>query len=72
MADHAPSVRLPGVASLPAARLAGDAMPDALNAAELLDVDVDELTGLLALIAVGRLERLQPAAFPQPDTQQHR
>jgi hypothetical protein len=36
------------------------AMPGAPDAAELLDVDVDELAGMTALVAVGRLRRLEP------------
>ena len=34
-------------------------MADALEAAELLDVDVDQLAGMLALVAAHRLGRLQ-------------
>jgi hypothetical protein len=45
-------------------------VPDALDAAELLDVDVHELTRTLALITVGWLEWLQPAALPKSDAQQ--
>ena len=44
-------------AALPA--IAGDAVADALEAAELLDVDVDQLAGLLALVAAHRLGRLE-------------
>jgi len=44
----------------------------ALDAAELLDVDVDQLAGTPTLIAVGRLGRLQPRELAQPDAQQHR
>lgn len=43
LADAAP-VALSGA-------IAGDAMADALDAAELLDVDVDEFAGMLALVA---------------------
>ena len=39
--------------------VAGDAVADALEAAELLDVDVDQLAGMLALVAAHRLGRLQ-------------
>ena len=42
-----------------ACAVAGDAMADALEAAELLDVDVDQLAGMLALVAADRLGRLQ-------------
>jgi hypothetical protein len=48
------------------AAVAGDAMPDVLDATELLDVDVHELTWPLTLVAVGRLERLQRERFPSP------
>ena len=41
--------------------------PAPLDAAELLDVDVDQLAGPRALVAVGRLGRLQPRALAQPD-----
>ena len=44
-----------------AGAVAGDAVADALEAAELLDVDVDQLAGLLALVAAHRLGRLQGA-----------
>ena len=55
-ADAAASCALAGA-------IAGDAMADALEAAELLDVDVDHLAGMLALVAAhrfGRLDVLQP------------
>jgi hypothetical protein len=35
--------------------VAGDSVAGNLDAPQLLDVDVDELTGSLALVAVGRL-----------------
>ena len=35
----------------PGAVVAADTMPDRVDAAELLDVDMDEFTGLVALIA---------------------
>jgi hypothetical protein len=39
--------------------------------AQLLDIDVDELTGWVAvLVPVRRLERLQPRAPPQPEPPQ--
>ena len=41
--------------------VAGDAVADPVETAELLDVDVDELAGVLALIAAHRLGRLQCA-----------
>ena len=43
--------------------IAGDAVADALETAELFDVDVDHLAGLLALVAAHRLGRLQ-VAYP--------
>ena len=44
--------------ALPAA-VAGDAVADLVEAAELLDVDVDELAGVLAFVAPHRLGRLE-------------
>ena len=44
----------------------GDAMSDRANSAELLDIDVDELTRLLAFIAPDRFSRLQGAQLIQP------
>src|ERR671929_200054 len=50
------------------AALAGHAVPGAvLDAPELLDVDVDQLAGMAALVAVGRLGRLEPRELAQPD-----
>src|SRR4051794_23516469 len=43
--------------ALPCA-VAGDAVPDPMEAAELLDVDVDELAGVLAFVAPHRLGQL--------------
>ena len=40
---------------LTASAIAGDAVADAVDAAELLGVDVDQLAGLLALVADARL-----------------
>ena len=48
-----------GAARLALLRIAGDAMADALEAAELLDVDVDQFAGMLALVAADRLGRLE-------------
>jgi hypothetical protein len=48
-----------GAACLALPPIAGDAMADALEAAELLDVDVDQLAGVLPLVAADRLGRLQ-------------
>ena len=44
----------------------------AANTPELLDVDVDQLAGLAALVAVGRLKRLQSRELAQPDPGEHR
>src|SRR5215203_3848440 len=44
--------------ALPAA-VAGDAVADLVEAAELLDVDVDEFAGVLAFVAPHRLGRLE-------------
>jgi len=41
--------------------VAGDAMADLVEFAELFDVDVDHLAGPLALVAAGRFGRLQGA-----------
>jgi hypothetical protein len=38
----------------PAGAIAGDAMADAVDAAELLDVNMDEFAGTVALIADDR------------------
>ena len=38
---------------------AGDAVADAVDAAELLDVDMDQFARLLALVAGGGLARLE-------------
>ena len=46
-----------------AGAVAGDAVADAIELAELLDVDVDDLAGRCALVAadrLGRLERRKP------------
>ena len=46
-----------------AGTFAGNAMTDALETAELLDVDVDHLAGMLALVAPDRFGRFD---IPQP------
>ena len=46
---------------------AGDAVAGPSDPAELLHVDVDELARPLLLVAVRRLERLQPPELAQPD-----
>jgi hypothetical protein len=42
------------------------------DAPELFDVDVQQLAGVAALVAVGRLERIQPAQLAQPDALEDR
>jgi hypothetical protein len=51
---------------------AGHAMPRAADAAEFLDVDVNELARPSTLIAIRRLWRLKPRKLAQPDPRQHR
>ena len=53
-----------------AAAVAGDAMADAVNAAELFDVDVDQLAGVLALITAHRFGRLQRSHSVEPKAAQ--
>ena len=53
----APFTSGPCVALPPA--VAGDAVADLVEAAELLDVDVDELAGVLAFVASHQLGRLE-------------
>jgi hypothetical protein len=43
----------------------GDAVPDGTDAAELFDVEMDELAGLLAFIAIDRFGRLQGTELVQ-------
>jgi hypothetical protein len=50
-----------GAAGLALLRIAGDAMADLAEAAKLLDVDMDHLAGVLALVAPDRLGRLDVA-----------
>ena len=54
------------------ARWPVDAVSGAADASELLDVDVDELAGVAALVALGRLGRIDPAELAQTDARQHR
>lgn len=42
-----------------AGAIASDAVPDTFDPAELFDVDVDELAGMLAFIAADRFRRFQ-------------
>src|SRR5947209_1773387 len=55
--------------ALPSA-LTGDAMADAVDPAELLDVDVDHLTRMLALVAARRFARLQCTDLVEPEPPQ--
>jgi hypothetical protein len=45
--------------------VAGDAVADAIDAAELLDVDMDELAGLLPLIAGDGRSRIERREAPE-------
>ena len=45
--------------------------PTALEAAELLDVDVDHVAGMFALVAAHRFGRLQVSEPRQPGAPQH-
>src|SRR5205814_3646566 len=53
-----------------AAAIASDAVADAVDPAELLDIDVDQLARVLALIAAHRIGRLQRAQPAQPEAAQ--
>src|SRR5438034_7227260 len=55
-----------GAAGLALLRITGDAMADLAEAAELLDVDVDHLAGVLAFVAPDRFGRLDVAQPRQP------
>jgi hypothetical protein len=50
---------------------AGDAMPHRANTAELLDVDVDELTRVFALIAPNRFSGFQGIQLIQAEPPQN-
>ena len=50
---------------------AGDAMPHGANAAELLDVDVDEFTRVFALIAPDRFSGFQGIQLIQAEPPQN-
>ena len=65
-------LRTPADASGPAlpGSLAGDAVADPGEAAELLDVDVDQFAGALALVAPDRLGRLQGFQSVEPEPAQ--
>ena len=46
--------------------IAGDAMADTVEAAEFLDVDVDELAGVFAFVAAHRLGRIEVTHTREP------
>jgi hypothetical protein len=46
----------------------GDAMADLLEAPKLFDIEMNELAGIVALVAPYRLSRLQRAQPVQPQT----
>src|SRR5690606_18190384 len=58
-------------AAIVAGVMAGDAVADLVEAAELLDVEVDQLARLLALVAADRLGRLQVAQSAEAGPAQH-
>jgi hypothetical protein len=64
--DEFPAATTRRAAAVAVRALAGAA----LDAAQLLDVDVHKLAGPLALVAVGRLGRLQARQLAEPDTGQ--
>jgi len=49
-----------------AGSIAGDAVTGSVKAAQLLDVDVDEVTRILPFVAPHRLGRFQSLEFVQP------
>ena len=49
-----------------ASAIAGDAVADLVELAELFDVDVDQLAGMLAFITTNRRGRLQCAELVEP------
>src|SRR5262249_24856557 len=51
--------------------VAGDAVAYLIELAELFDVDVDHLAGLLALVSTGWLGRFQGAQLAQPPALEH-
>jgi hypothetical protein len=63
----------PFAASTPvalASAITGDAVSNAIDPAELLDIDMDQLAGMLALVAAGRLGRLERAQLAEAETSQ--
>ena len=54
-----------------AGAVAGDAMADPLELAELFDVDVDHLAGVLALVAAEWLGRFQGAQLVEAQALEH-
>lgn len=55
-----------------AAPIAGDPMTDAIDAAKLLDVDVDQFARPLALVTHHRHPRIERGQLPQSAAAQHR
>jgi len=52
-----------------AVSLAADAMADTADDAKLLDIHVQQLAGVAALVAAGWLRRFEPAELAESDTQ---
>jgi hypothetical protein len=59
-----------GAAAAALAPLTGDAVAHLVEAAELLDVEVDQLAGVVALVAPDRLGRCQRSEPAQPEALQ--
>jgi hypothetical protein len=55
-----------------AGAVAGHAPARTVDATELLDVDVQQLAGVAALVAVGRLKRVKSAELAQADALEDR
>ena len=49
----------------------GDAVPDRADPAELLDIEMDELAGMLALIAAHRLAGSKALSLFKPNRAEH-
>lgn len=50
--------------------IAGDAVSDNADLAELLDIDMDQFSGVLALVTADRFGRFQSAEFVKPQASQ--
>src|SRR6266540_133106 len=66
------AARTSGAPSVLAAAVADHAVPGARDPSQPLRVEVDELTGALAFVAVRRLRRYQARALTESDPPQHR